>query len=156
MQVDIDLRKFPIPQRMPHFSGETLAMKYTVMDELLERSRLDPGSELYYAYRELQNRVGDALLGHIWNNGGCATVQLDAASQPRHEMPATDLMLRATVVPVHDATAPIFVPHFEYFPADWVCVKCGCIINGYTNPRMCSQCGAPRNAQIAMEEARRR
>lgn len=142
------------------------------MDKLVGRAMLDgrlmsDRDYLAYVHAQLQAEIGRELVAYLWNQTVPVVVELKAEER-RPDDPyywdTKELIAQARVNPVHihhmnldyhmtQLDNVIHVPHFQYFPKDWVCQKCGCIVNGLIAPRLCERCGAPRNARAAMVEA---
>jgi hypothetical protein len=114
--------------------------------------------------QDLQHELGRALVAALWNNPGHPyLIQLDAHEHFAIEQDAKILSAEATVlettlekvpleyhIPVFDAPLQR-IPHFRYFPADWVCSKCGvcCAKKSYDrNGGSTSICQQSRSASI--------
>jgi hypothetical protein len=105
-----------------------------------------------FLYREMlyaQHEIGTAILGELENLGGAATVALHKEWTVSPMTGNLEFILRAALVPatVEHIEQRICVPYQVYFPADWVCDKCGSIVNGLDSPRICTQCSAPRKTR---------
>ena len=143
---------------------ERLIVGETIIPELLERPEV-----IAYTLQRMKNELGRVIVDKMYaEKGNHFLLQMT----PREEFRGfpnghfgyekrLELEITSTPIRVHKEIseynivqsdlAPI--PHFRYFPMDWVCGKCGCINDGLTNPRMCPHCAAPRNAKIAQAEA---
>lgn len=117
--------------------------------------------------RQMQMELGIGIVDQLWKNPGKPMIiKLDAwESSEQSFYRDRHMNVRAQFQPIHmhrmgtpyympELIEEIHIPHFRYFPADWVCMKCGCINSGLKDPRMCPHCNAPRDAKIAMEEAK--
>ena len=105
----------------------------------------------------LQRELGTGLVSYIMENGGKAQVDLGLYYPPVVDDRdwLQNILADAYVYPL-DRITPHFtvyeervvqrkvVSHWEYYPADWVCEFCYCIVDGLKHPRHCSQCGGPR------------
>jgi len=103
---------------------------------------------LYEDMRHMQYKIGATIVADIMNSGGRGIVNLDFTRQDERGMDAIRFILRANVKATQRMeeyyTQRIAVPHFVYFPADWVCVHCGQIVDGKANPRQCPGCASFR------------
>jgi rubrerythrin len=136
---------------------------------MLESRLKNDNGYMAYVYENLQQEIGRELVAYLWNQKVPVVVELKPEERrpvDPHYWDTKELIVRARVNPVkihslnldyHMAqlSQTIRVPHFEYFPKDWVCGKCGCIVDGYHAPRLCDRCGAPRSPRAAMVEAMR-
>jgi hypothetical protein len=138
-------------------SLQTLGAKYTIRGFEMEQR---PQEALERAHKELQYELGKAIVAELWNRTGPTMVQLNhGEDRPIHQddWGMKTLYLEALLHEVRShrieteyhivADTVIHVPHFQYFPKDWVCVKCGCIVDGLHSPRMCDRCGGPRSTR---------
>lgn len=134
---------------------EIIAQKHMISGCEMETA---PEWALARAHEKLQIGVGKALISYLWNRTAPVMVQLSH----REERPLDSdywnqkiLSLKAAVhevyvenmctqVHIAQLNQVVHVPHFQYFPKDWVCVRCGCIVDGLHSPRICDRCGGPR------------
>lgn len=133
--------------------------------QVINSQWMDDPQYLPSIIQTLQYKIGGQIVAHLWSQEGPFILEL-TAEENREPSPRywdeKELVVRARMNPVRierydlEYVLPqpvIHVPHFRYFPADWVCKKCGCIVNGLLAPRLCERCGAPRDARAAMIEA---
>ena len=136
---------------------QTLAAKYMINGFAIESH---PEEALRRAHEKLQYEVGQALISELWNRRGPTMVQLNHKEmRPAHidDWQSKTLYLEAMLhevqshrieIPYYIAeTSVVRVPHFQYFPKDWVCTKCGCIVDGLHSSRFCDRCAAPRTTR---------
>jgi hypothetical protein len=136
---------------------ETIAARYMIHGSELEYY----GDEvLSRAHEQLQHEAGRELVAKLWNSEVPVLVQIKHEEHRPHDSyywDGKELELRIDLNPVmvqrfYDPfyipqMETIHVPHFQYFPKDWVCIKCGCIVDGLHSPRLCDRCGAPRDTR---------
>ena len=134
---------------------------------MLESRLMDDRGYMAYVYESLQQEIGQKLVAYLWNQETPVVVEIKPEERRPNDPYYWDhkeLIVQARVNPVHvhrmtldyhmaELSQTIHVPHFRYFPKDWVCKKCGCIVDGLHAPRLCDRCGAPRDARVAMIEA---
>jgi hypothetical protein len=102
---------------------------------------------MHHVARDLQYRLGEALVDTLWRVGGVATVKLSAHDAPSYEQRGRDISLEADVRPADHIYHRLSIPHFDHFdvfPADWYCQYCGMLNNGLKHPRRCPECGASK------------
>lgn len=143
-------------------------MKELAYEVLLHSHMYDEQGYLNYQLSELQYTLGKALVAELWNSKTPVVVDLrpyESRAPSHYDWDRKCLGVRARYNPVHvhsidldyhiaELNQVIHVPHFQYFPKDWVCKKCGCIVDGFNAPRLCDRCGAPRSPRDAMLEAK--
>ena len=121
-----------------------LAVSHMVTDH---EAAVGGKESLQWALQSMQHELGTGLIAALTETGK-AVVDIGATSYRDHGRFAVRLGLEANITPVEKEVRVVrelvLVPHFEYFPMDWICSKCGCIIDGICYPRMCPHCGAPK------------
>ena len=136
-----------------------LGARIAIPQEVLRTSR-DPVGPFRDATSTLAHRTGIKLVHAIAQAGGIATVRLQLDEWRDWDFQAHVLRLNTDVQPA-EVFQPIVemkepVPHFVYYPADWLCVYCGALMDGLKQPRKCSQCGGPKWITWKEREAWRR
>jgi rubrerythrin len=144
------MNSFMVPPERTEYHLEqgrplTLGIQRQVTQEALIRCS-NPAELLQYETRCLQEGIGRQLVDVIWRAGGTATVDLNFFSQDNHAQLTRELALRSRIIPAArlQQVVRLAVPHFEYFPADWVCLYCGWLNDGLKHPRGCPHCGGTK------------